>query len=181
MPESSRRRQRAEKRTGSVSGTHRPDRVGNNPRRRQRNCRGSGQGRNPAPHKTGTLGTLPQSPTTAPPQSPTTVPPAARHCSLPVLLLCGLLFPVSVPRPCSASGKPCSAILSSRPGSSSRIPPHLIPRSPFRIQTAPHSRFPVPLPAAHLSRQQSVIFCDRPPCPPPKFPLYICPAFCYPS
>lgn len=32
-----------------------------------------------------------------------------------------------------------------------------------------------------LSRQQSVIFCDRPPCLPPKFPLYICPAFCYPS
>lgn len=162
MPESGRRRQRAEKRTGSVSGTHRPDRAGNNPRRRQRNCRGSGQGRNPAPHKTGTLGTLPQSPTTA--------PPAARHCSLPVLLLCGLfVFPFQSPRPCSASGRPCSAILSSRPGSSSRI------------QTAPHSRFPAPYPAAHLSRQQSVIFCDRPLCPPPKFPLYICPAFCYPS
>ena len=100
MPESSRRRQRAEKRTGSVSGTHRPDRAGNNPRRRQRNCRGSGQGRNPAPHKTGTLGTLHQSPTTAPPQSPTTVPPAARHCSLSVLLLCGLfVFPSQSPAP----------------------------------------------------------------------------------
>lgn len=134
MPESSRRRQRAEKRTGSVSGTHRPDRVGNNPRRRQRNCRGSGQGRNPAPHKTGTLGTLPQSPTTAPPQSPTTVPPAARHCSLPVLLLCGLLFSRFSPPPLFCIGQTmlCHSLLPSR---------FLVPYS-----AAPHSPFPVPYP-----------------------------------
>lgn len=145
MPESSRRRQRAEKRTGSVSGTHRPDRVGNNPRRRQRNCRGSGQGRNPAPHKTGTLGTLPQSPTTAPPQSPTTVPPAARHCSLPVLLLCGLfVFPFQSPAPVlhrANHALPFSPPVpvprpvfrrTSFPVPRSVSRPHLIPGFPFR-------------------------------------------------
>lgn len=144
MPESGRRRQRAEKRTGSVSGTHRPDRAGNNPRRRQRNCRGSGQGRNLAPHKTGTLGTLPQSPTTAPPQSPTTVPPQSpttappdtRHCSLPVLLLCGLfVFPFQSPAP----------VLYRANHALPFSPPVPVPRPVFR-----RTSFPVPRSVSRL-------------------------------
>lgn len=122
----------------------RPDRAGNNPRRRQRNCRGSGQGRNLAPHKTGTLGTLPQSPTTAPPQSPTTVPPQSpttappdtRHCSLPVLLLCGLfVFPFQSPAP----------VLYRANHALPFSPPVPVPRPVFR-----RTSFPVPRSVSRL-------------------------------